>query len=216
MGDRERMRKHLDKEVPMNKKTIGVLSIVLAIVVGFGALFAVPAVRADTVAKAQVSAADKTAIAAKVAILKGLYQQIRQAADAVRTKAKAAKEAGKDLTAFKADMKTALKGGQHLRVDVSKLRRFKLTESQKALLKTAQITIDGFKKQLKQAIDSKAPQATIDTLRALLKSAIAARNALVKSFHVGVGALILARLDKLTLEANQELALLTNLLARPL
>jgi hypothetical protein len=214
MGDRERMRKHLNKEVPMNKKTTGVLSVVLAIVLGFGALFAVPAVRADTVAKAQISATDKTAIAAKVTILKGLYQQIRQTAKAVRAKAKAAKESGKDLTAFKADMKTALKGGQHLRVDVSKLRRFKLTESQKTLLKAAQATAGNARKLLKTAIDSKAPQATIDSLRASLKSAIAARNALVKSFHVGVGALILARLDTLIADAQMKLAFVRGLLAR--
>ncbi|MHB8070483.1 MAG: hypothetical protein ACYDHF_00825 [Candidatus Cryosericum sp.] len=198
----------------MNKKTIVVLSIALAAVIGFGALLAVPTVRADTVATTQVSTADKTAISARISTLRGLYQQIRKAADDVRAKVKAAKSTGADLTAFKEDIKTVLKGGKHLRIDVSKLRRIKLTELQRSQLKSAQTSIDAVKKQIRQAIESKLPQGQIDVLKASLKAAIAARDALIKSFRVTTGTRILGQLDNMIAEALKELTALHTLLAR--
>src|SRR5450830_484518 len=87
-------------EVRMTRRTMGLISIVLVLVVGFGALIAVPAVRADTTAP--VSAADKAATDAKLATLKTLGQQVRETAKAVQEKVKAAKVAGNNLASFKA------------------------------------------------------------------------------------------------------------------
>jgi hypothetical protein len=73
-------------EVHMTRRTVGLISIVLVLVIGLGALIAVPAVRADTTAP--VSAADKAATDAKLAALKTLGQQIREVAKAVRQRAR--------------------------------------------------------------------------------------------------------------------------------
>jgi len=97
----------------MTRRTMGLISIVLVLVVGFGALIAVPAVRADTTAPA--SAEEKAATDAKLATLKTVGQKVREAAKAVQEKVKTAKAAGKDLSAFKAGIATALKGGRNLR-----------------------------------------------------------------------------------------------------
>src|SRR5664279_4788174 len=96
-------------EVHMTRRTIGLISIILAVVVGMGALMTVPAVRAETktVAPAQSVTAKRPAIAkriltppnkANLLTLKALYKQIRDTAKLIRDKVKADKAASKDLT----------------------------------------------------------------------------------------------------------------------
>lgn len=196
----------------MTKRCIGLISIILVLVIGCGALIAVPVVRADTTAP--VSAADKAVTDAKLAALKTLGQQVREAAKVVREKVKAAKAAGKDLTAFKADIATALKGGRHMRNDAKRMQRPPLTVAERAQLKAVEVRIRELKKQLKVKIDSKAPQAEIDALKAQLKAVIAEREALVKAFRARARAQFLARLDNLIADATRELAFLNGLLAR--
>ena len=65
----------------MTRRTVGLISIILVLVIGLGALIAIPAVRAD--ATAPVNAADKAAIDARLATLKTLGQQVREASKAV-------------------------------------------------------------------------------------------------------------------------------------
>jgi DNA repair ATPase RecN len=196
----------------MTRRTIGLISIALAVVVGIGALVAVPAVRADTTAP--VSAADKAATNAKLAALKTLGQQVREAAKAVREKVKAAKAAGKDLTAFRADVATALKGGRNLRSDVARIRRPALTEAEYTQLKAAQAGIATLRKQLQARTKAGAPHAELDALKASIKSAIQARDALLKSFRLRAKTQMLEQLDNLITDANRELAFLQGLLTR--
>jgi hypothetical protein len=199
-------------EVRMTRRSIGLISIILVLVIGCGALIAVPAVRADTTPP--VSSAEKAATDAKLTALKTLGQQVREAAKAVREKVKAAKAAGTDLTAFKADIATALKGGRHMRNDVKRMQRPQLTVAERAQLKAVEVRIRELKKQLKVKIDAKAPQAEIDALKAQLKAVIAEREALVKAFRARARAQFLARLDNLIADATKELGFLNGLLAR--
>jgi chromosome segregation ATPase len=199
-------------EVHMTRRTVGLISIVLVLVIGLGALIAVPAVRADTTAP--VSAADKAATDAKLAALKTLGQQIREIAKAVREKVKAAKAAGKDLTAFKADIVTALKGGRNLRLDVARIRRLGPTEAQRTQLKAAQATIATLRKQLQARTKAGAPQSELDAPKASIKSAIQARDALLKSFRLTARTHMFEQLDNLIADATRELAFLRGLLAR--
>jgi len=196
----------------MTRRTMGLISIVLVLVVGFGALIVVPAVRADTTAP--VSAADKAATDAKLAALKTLGQQVREAATAVQEKVKAAKAAGKDLSAFKAGIATALKGGRNLRFNVARMRKPQLTAAERTGLKGVEVRARELKKQLKAKIDAKAPQAEIDALKAQLKPIIAEREALVKAFRARARAQFFGRLDNLIGGATRELAFLKRLLAR--
>ncbi|MBA4364874.1 MAG: hypothetical protein C0398_02565 [Coprothermobacter sp.] len=196
----------------MTRRSIGLISIILVLVIGCGALIAVPAVRADTTPP--VSSAEKAATDAKLTALKTLGQQVREAAKAVREKVKAAKAAGTDLTAFKADIATALKGGRHMRNDVKRMQRPQLTVAERAQLKAVEVRIRELKKQLKVKIDAKAPQAEIDALKAQLKAVIAEREALVKAFRARARAQFLARLDNLIADATKELGFLNGLLAR--
>jgi hypothetical protein len=199
-------------EVHMTRRSFGLISIILVLVIGLGALVAVPAVRADTTAP--VSAAEKAATEAKLATLKALGQQVREAAKAVQEKVKAAKTAGKDLTAFRADIAKALKGGRHLRIDVKRMQRPRLTEAERVQLKVIEASIRDLKKQIKAKIDAKAPQAEIDALKVQLKAAIAARETLVKAFRARTRAQFLARLDNLINDARKELTFLQGLLVR--
>src|ERR1035437_2119867 len=111
-------------EVHMTRRTIGLISIILAVVVGMGALMTVPAVYAETktVAAGQSVTAKRPVIAkriltpadkANLLTLKALYKQIGDIAKLIRDKVKADKAAGKDLTTFTADLKTALKDATH-------------------------------------------------------------------------------------------------------
>ena len=196
----------------MARRTVGLISIILVLVIGLGALIAIPAVRAD--ATVPVSAADKAAIDARLATLKTLGQQVREAAKAVREKVKAAKAAGKDLTAFKADIATALKDGRHLRLDVARMHKPQLTEAQRTQLKTAQTAIETQRKNLQARTKAGAPQAELDALKAGIKAAVQAREALIKSFRVSGQAQVLQRLDNLIAEATKELTFLQGLLVR--
>jgi len=157
----------------MTRRIVGLISIILVLVIGLGALIAIPAVRAD--ATAPVNAADKAAIDARLATLKTLGQQVREAAKAVQAKVKAAKAAGKDITAFKADIATALKDGRHLRLDVARMRKPQLTADQRAQLKTAQTAIETQRKNLQARTKAGAPQAELDALKAGIKAAVQAR-----------------------------------------
>jgi len=195
----------------MTRRTMGLISIVLVLVVGFGALIAVPAVRADTTAPA--SAEEKAATDAKLAALKTVGQQVREVAKAVQEKVKAAKAAGKDLSAFKAGIATALKGGRNLRFNVARMRKPQLTAAERTQLKGVEVRARELKKQLKAKIDAKAPQAEIDVLKGQLKTVIAKREALVKAFRARARAQFLARLDNLIAGATRELAALNGLLA---
>jgi hypothetical protein len=199
----------------MNKRYIGILSVVLAMAVGFGALIAVPLARAaDTAVTIAPSATDTAAVQAKLTTLKTLGQQVREAAKAVQEKVKAAKAASKDLSAFKAGIATALKSGRNLRFNVARMRKPQLTAAERTQLKAVEVRARELKKQLKAKIDAKAPQAEIDALKANIKSAIQARNALVKSFRLGARTQMLARLDNLIAGANKELISLNSLLTR--
>ena len=196
----------------MTRRTMGLISIVLVLVVGFGALIAVPAVRADTTAPA--SAEEKAATNARLAALKTVGQQVREAAKAVQEKVKAAKAAGKDLSAFKAGIATALKGGRNLRFNVARMRKLQLTEAERAQLKAIEPRALELRKQVKAKTDAKAPQAEIDALKAQLKPIIAEREALVKAFRARARAQFFGRLDNLIGGATRELAFLKRLLAR--
>jgi hypothetical protein len=199
-------------EVHMTRRTVGLISIILVLVIGLGALTAIPAVRADAIVP--VSATDKTAIAARLATLKTLGQQVREAAKAVMEKVKAAKAAGKDLTAFKADIATALKGGRHLRLDVARMHKPQLTEAQRTQLKSTQTAIETQRKNLQARTKAGAPQAELDALKAGIKAAVQAREALIKSFRVSNQAQVLQRLDNLIAEATNKLTFLQGLLTR--
>jgi hypothetical protein len=199
-------------EVHMTRRSFGLISVVLVLVIGFGALIAVPAVRADT--SAPVTATDKAVTDAKLAALKSLGQQVREAAKAVQEQIKAAKAAGKDLTAFRADIAKAFKGGRHLRIDVKRMRKPQLTEAERVQLKTVEVSVRDLKKQLKAKIDAKGTPAEIETLKALLKAKIAEREALVQAFRARARAQFLVRVDNLIADANKELTFLEGLLDR--
>lgn len=196
----------------MTRRTMGLISIVLVLVVGFGALIAVPAVRADTTAPA--SAEEKAATDAKLATLKTVGQKVREAAKAVQEKVKTAKAAGKDLSAFKAGIATALKGGRNLRFNVARMRKPQLIAAERTQLKGVEVRARELKKQLKAKIVAKAPQAEIDALKPQLKTIIAEREALVKAFRARARAQFLTRLDNLITGATKELTLLNGLLAK--
>jgi hypothetical protein len=199
-------------EVHMTRRSFGLISVVLVLVIGFGALIAVPAVRADT--SAPVTATDKAVTDAKLAALKSLGQQVREAAKAVQEQIKAAKAAGKDLTAFRADIAKAFKGGRHLRIDVKRMRKPQLTEAERVQLKAVEVSVRDLKKQLKAKIDAKGTPAEIETLKALLKAKIAEREALVQAFRARARAQFLVRVDNLIADANKELTFLEGLLDR--
>jgi hypothetical protein len=202
-------------EVHMTRRTIGLISIVLVLVVGIGALVTVPAVRAGTrtVTAKQIVTPKRTltpADEAKLQALKALYKQIGDTAKAIRDKVKADKAAGKDLTAFTADLKTAQKYATHRAVS----RRIMLTEAERATLEAMQTSIRTLEQQLKTQRKAKAPQATLDALKAQIKATIAARTAYLKTIHTAALTQYSSRLDTLIVDANMKLAFLQGLLAR--
>jgi hypothetical protein len=199
----------------MTRRTIGLISIVLAVVVGIGALVTVPAVYAETktvaakqsvTAKRTLTPADKTNLQA----LKALYKKIGDTAKLIRDKVKADKAAAKGLTAFTADLKTAQKYAMHRAVS----RRIMLTEAERTALAAMQTSIRTFEEQLKTQRKAKALQATLDALKVQIKASIAARTAYLKTIHTAALADYSGRLVTLIADANAKLTFLQGLLAR--
>ena len=89
-----------------------------------------------------------------------------------------------------------------------------LTEAQRTQLKTAQTAIETQRKNLQARTKAGAPQAELDALKAGIKAAVQARDALIKSFRVSGQAQVLQRLDNLIAEATKELTFLQGLLVR--
>ena len=208
----------------MTRRTIGLISIILAIVVGIGALMTVPAVYAETktvvarqsvtakrlaTAKRTLTPADK----ANLRTLKALYKQIGDTAKLIRDKVKADKAAGKDLTAFTTDLRTALKDATHRAVS----RGIMLTKAERTALATMQTSIRMLEQQLKTLRKIKTPKATktaLDALKVQIKAAIAARTAYLKTIHTAALANYSARLLTLIADANVKLTFLQGLLIR--
>jgi len=202
----------------MTRRTIGLISVILAIVVGIGALVTVPAVYAETktvvarqsvTAKRTLTPADK----ANLQALKELYKQIGDTAKLIRDKVKADKAAGKDLTAFTTDLRTALKDATHRAVS----RGIMLTEAERTALAAMQTSIRMLEQQLKTLRKIKTPKATktaLDALKVQIKAAIAARTAYLKTIHTAALANYSARLLTLIADANVKLTFLQGLLIR--
>ena len=202
----------------MTRRTIGLISVILAIVVGIGALVTVPAVYAETktvvarqsvTAKRTLTPADK----ANLQALKELYKQIGDTAKLIRDKVKADKAAGKDLTAFTTDLRTALKDATHRAVS----RGIMLTEAERTALAAMQTSIRMLEQQLKTLRKIKTPKATktaLDALKVQIKAAIAARTAYLKTIHTAALANYSARLLTLIADANVKLTFLQGFLVR--
>lgn len=201
----------------MIRRTVGLISIFLVVVVSMGALIIVPPVRAVTTLA--VSVADKVAANTKIitlttATLKTLGQQVSAAAKAVREKVTAAKAAGKDLTAFEADIATALKGGQALLLEDAHIYQPVLTKVERTQLNTAQAAIQTKFKNLQTGTKAGVPQAKLDALKASYKATVQARDALLRSFKLSVQIKMLKRLDNLITDCTKQLAVLKGLLAK--
>jgi len=208
----------------MTRRTIRLISIILAVVVGMGALMTVPAVYAETktvapgqsvTAKRILTPADK----ANLLTLKALYKQIGDTAKLIRDKVKADKAAGKDLTTFTADLKTALKDATHRAVSRGIMfpRGIMLTEAERTALAAMQTSIRTLEQQLKTLRKIKTPKATktaLDALKVQIKATIAARTAYLKTIHTAALANYSARLLTLIADANVKLTFLQGLLIR--
>jgi hypothetical protein len=209
----------------MTRRTIGLISIVLVLVVGIGALVAVPAVRAETktvvagqsvtakrpvIAKRILTAADK----ANLQTLKALYKTIGDTAKQIRDKVKADKAAGKDLAAFTATLKTALKDATHRAFSRGIMfpRGIMLTEVERTALAAMQTSIRTFEQQLKTQRKAKAPQTTLDAIKVQIKAAVTARTAYLKSIRTAALTDYSSRLVTLIADANVKLASLQALL----
>jgi hypothetical protein len=193
----------------MTRRTLGLIGITLALIIGLGASIAVPAVAAKTkgpAAKQTLTPADQQ----KLQTLKALYKSIAGEAKAIRDKVRAAKATGKDLTAFAADLKTAQKYATHREVAHGVM----LTEAERTTLEAMQTTIRSLETTLKTQRKAKAPQATLDAIRAQIKAAVTARTTYLKTIHTAALTQYSARLDTLIADANMKLAFLTNLLSR--
>lgn len=199
----------------MTRRTIGLISIVLILIIGLGTLVTAPAVYAETrrpTAKQTVAAKQTLTPAdeAKLQALKALYRQIRGTAKTIRDKVKVARAAGLDLTAFSADLKTALKYATHRTVS----RGIMLTEAERATLEAMQKSIHTLEQRLKTQRKAKAPQATLDAIKAQIKATIAARTAYLRITHTAALAQYSSRLDTLIADANMKLTFLQGLLVR--
>jgi hypothetical protein len=213
----------------MTRRTIGLISIALAVVVGIGALVAVPAVYAETktvAAKHSVEYAETRTVDAKEVVtakriftaadkanlltLKALYKQIGDTAKLIRDKVKAAKAAGKDLKPFAADLKTVRMYVTHRAV----CRGIMLTEAERVTLKAMQTSIHTLEQTFKTQRKAGALQATLDALKVQIKAAIAARTAYLKTIHTAALANYSARLVTLIADANVKLTFLQGLLIR--
>ena len=193
----------------MTRRARGLIGMALVLIIGLGAWIAVPAVSAGTkiqAAKQTLTPADQQ----KLQTLKALYKSIAEEAKAVRDKVRAARTAGKDLTAFAADLKTAQRYATHRAVS----RGIMLTEAERATLEAMQTAIRSLETTLKTQRKAKAPQATLDAIRAQIKAAVAARRAYLKAIHTAALTQYSSRLDVLIADANMKLAFLTNLFAR--
>lgn len=201
----------------MTRKTAGLISIFLVVVVSMGALITVPAVRAVTTLAVSVAAkvaANTKTITLKTATLKTLGQQVSAAAKAVREKYAAAKAAGKDLTALEADIATALKGGQALVLEDARIYQPVLTKVQRTQLNTAQAAIQTKFKNLQTGIKAGVPQAKLNALKVSYNAAVQARDALLRSFKLSVQIIMLKRVDNLITSCTKQLAVLKGLLAK--
>lgn len=201
----------------MTRKTAGLISIFLVVVVSMGALITVPAVRAVTTLAVSVAAkvaANTKIITLKTATLKTLGQQVSAAAKAVREKYAAAKAAGKDLTALEADIATALKGGQALVLEDARIYQPVLTKVQRTQLNTAQAAIQTKFKNLQTGIKAGVPQAKLNALKVSYNAAVQARDALLRSFKLSVQIIMLKRVDNLITSCTKQLAVLKGLLAK--
>jgi hypothetical protein len=211
----------------MTRRTIGLISIILAGVVGMGALMTVPAVYAETktVAPAQSAAAKRPVIAkriltpadkANLLTLKALYKQIEDTAKLIRAKVKADKAAGKDLTTFTADLKTALKDATQRAVSRGIMfpRGIMLTEAERTALAAMQTPIRTLEQQLKTQQKAKASQATLDAIKVQIKAAVTPRTAYLKSIRTAALTDYSNRLVTLNADANVKLTFLKDLLAR--
>ena len=213
----------------MTRRTIGLISIALAVVVGIGTLVAVPAVYAETktvAAKHPAVCVETKTVAAKRLVtakrtltpadeanlqaLKALYKQIRDTAKLIRDKVKAAKAAHTDLTTFAADLKTAKMYATHRAVS----HGIMLTEAERTALATMQTSIRTLEKLLKTQRKAKALQATLDTLKVQIKTAIAARTAYLKTIHTAALTQYSSRLVTLIADANVKLTCLQGLLTK--
>ena len=199
----------------MTRRSIGLISMILVLVIGCGVLVTAPAVYAETrnlTAKQTVTAKQTLtpADAANLQTLKALYKQIGDTAKLIRDKVKADKAAGKDLTAFSADLKTARKHATHRAVS----RGIMLTEAERATLEAMQTSIRTFEQQLKTQRKAKALQATLDIIKVQIKATIAARNAYLKTIHTTALAQYSSRLYTLIADANMKLAFLQTLLGK--
>lgn len=203
----------------MNRHNIGLISILLVLMLGLGALVAVPAAYAGTGKGAPQQqnkpvAAPRQALSpadqAKRDTLKGLYKQIAETAKAIREKVKAARAAGKDLTPFMADLKTAQKDATHRLVS----RGLMLTQAERTQLETMQSSIRALEQQFKTQRKAKADKAVLDAIKAQIKTAVAARNAFLKTVRTAALAQYSARLDTLIAEAGAKLAFMQALLIR--
>ena len=201
----------------MTRRTAGLISIFLVVVVSMGALITVPAVRAVTTLAVSVAAkvaANTKIITLKTATLKTLGQQVSAAAKTVREKFAAAKAAGKDLTAFEADIATALKGSQALLLEDARIYQPVLTKVERTQLNTAQAAIQTKFKNLQTGTKAGVPQAKLDALKVSYKAAVQARDALLRSFKLSVQIKMLKRLDNLITDCTKQLAVLKGLLAK--
>ncbi|HZL83328.1 MAG TPA: hypothetical protein VFB98_07605 [Candidatus Deferrimicrobium sp.] len=203
----------------MTRRTIELISIILAVVVGMGALMTVPAVYAETktvapgqsvTAKRILMPADK----ANLLTLKALYKQIRDTAKLIRDKVKADKAAGKNLTTFTADLKTALKDATYRAVSRGIVfpRGIVLTEAERTALAAMQTSIRTFEQQLKTQRKAKAPQATLDAIKVQIKDAVTPRTAYLKSIRTAALTDYSSRLVTLIADAKVKLASLQALL----
>jgi len=203
----------------MTRKNIGLMSIILVLMLGFGALVAIPAAYAGTEkpapkAETRQLEAPRQALSpadqAKLDSLKALYRQIAETAKAIRDKVKAAKAAGKDLTPFAADLKTAQKDATHRTIS----RGVMLTQAERSQLETMQATIRTLKEQLRTQRKAKADKAVLNAIRAQIRTAETARNEFLKTIRTEALAQFSARLDTLIAEANAKLAFMQALLVR--
>lgn len=203
----------------MTRKNIGLMSIALVLMLGFGALVAVPAAYAGTgkpapKAETRQAVAPRQALSpadqAKLVALKALYKQIADTAKAIRDKVKAARAAGTDLTAFIADLRTAQKDATHRTVS----RGAMLTQAERTQLEAMQSSIRALEQQLKTQRRAKADKAVLDAIKAQIRTAVAARNAFLKTVRTAALAQYSARLDTLIADANARLAFMQALLVR--
>jgi len=211
----------------MTRRTIGLISIALAVVVGIGTLVAVPAVYAETktvTAKHPAVCVETKTVAAKRLVtakrtltpadeanlqaLKALYKQIRDTAKLIRDKVKAAKAAHTDLTTFAADLKTAKMYATHRAVS----HGIMLTEAERTALAAMQTSIRTSEQLLKTQRKAKAPQATLDAIKVPIKAAVTARTAYLKSIRTAALTDYSSRLVTLIADAKVKFASLQTLL----